>query len=83
MTPQLLHGLCDAFSWHLGGRKGLGGAKNDQILEREPPGVAGAPLGRHEPGLDQRPDRAARQVNQLLDVSHAVFVHGRTLLATS
>ena len=76
MAAQLLHRARDPPARHVGRGERLGGAQHDQILEREQPGIARPARGRDESGVDQRADRAARQAQQLLDVAHAVLVHG-------
>src|SRR5262249_14188310 len=57
---------------NLGVGERLRGAQHDQILEREPPGLARASHGRDEAGVDQALDGAAGEVKQALDVADAV-----------
>src|SRR5438093_4591044 len=75
MAPQLLHRAVDALARHLGRHQRLGGAKDDEILEREAQGLARAARGRDEPRIDQRADGAARQAQELLHLLHAVLMH--------
>ena len=76
MAAQLLDRAGDPLARHVGVGERLRRAQDDQVLEREQPGVARTARGRYEAGLDERADRAARQSKELLDVAHTVPVHG-------
>jgi len=74
MTAKLLHRPRDPSMRHLGRGERLGGAQDDQILEGEQPGLARPARGRYEAGLDQRANRAARKLQELLDLAHPILM---------
>ena len=75
LAAKLFHGARDAPLRHVRLRERLRRAQQDQILEGEEPAVARALRWRYEAGGDQRPDGAAGNAKQALDVANAVRVH--------